>query len=89
MLLLGTAANRNHLPNKTPVTLFRMTPGMSAYGIPAANVLELARHVVLARIPQADGDQQKAIGEFETAAEIEDSLPYMEPAYWYYPVNSR
>ena len=60
---------------------------LSAYGIPAADVLELARHVVLARIAQAGGDQQKAIGEFETAAEIEASLPYMEPAYWSYPVK--
>lgn len=59
----------------------------NTYGIPAAQVLEVAHHVVLARIAQAGGDLQKAIGEFEKAAEIEGSLPYMEPAFWYYPVN--
>jgi len=59
----------------------------NTYGIPAAQVLNVAHHVVLARIAQAGGDLQKAIGEFEKAAEIEGSLPYMEPAYWYYPVK--
>jgi tetratricopeptide (TPR) repeat protein len=60
---------------------------LSVYGIPAADVLELARHVVLARAAQAGGELQTAIGEFEAAAEIEGKLPYMEPAYWYYPVK--
>jgi tetratricopeptide (TPR) repeat protein len=59
----------------------------NTYGIPAAQVLKIAQHVVLARIAQAGGDLNKAIGEFEKAAEIEGSLPYMEPAFWYYPVN--
>jgi tetratricopeptide (TPR) repeat protein len=59
----------------------------STYGIPAAQVLEIAQHVVLARIAQAGGDLKKAIGEFETAVALEGSLPYMEPAYWYYPVK--
>ena len=59
----------------------------NTYGIPAADVLQLAQHVVLARVAQASGDLKKAIGEFETAAGIEGSLPYMEPAYWYYPVK--
>jgi tetratricopeptide (TPR) repeat protein len=59
----------------------------NTYGIPAAQVLNVAHHVVLARIAQAGGDLQKAIGEFEMAAELEGSLPYMEPAFWYYPVK--
>jgi tetratricopeptide (TPR) repeat protein len=56
-------------------------------GIPASDVLEIARLVVSARIAQAGGDLQKAVGDFEKAAAIEDGLPYMEPAYWYYPVR--
>lgn len=55
--------------------------------IPADNVLALAYHVVLARIAQAQGDHSAAVAEFEKAAAIEDTLPYMEPAYWYYPVR--
>ena len=58
---------------------------LKTYGIPGAQVLELAQHIVLARMAQAGGDLKKAIGEFETAAELEGSLPYMEPAYWDHP----
>jgi tetratricopeptide (TPR) repeat protein len=55
--------------------------------VPAPDVLELARHVLEGRIAQAAGDPETAIREFEVAAQIQDSLPYMEPAYWYYPVR--
>jgi tetratricopeptide (TPR) repeat protein len=56
-------------------------------GVPASDVLEIARHVVLARIAQAKGDTRGAITEFEFAVAAQDRLPYMEPAYWYYPVR--
>jgi tetratricopeptide (TPR) repeat protein len=42
---------------------------------------------VQARIAQAQGDPDKAIAEFRTAAELESRLPYMEPPFWYYPVQ--
>jgi tetratricopeptide (TPR) repeat protein len=60
---------------------------LEAFGIPAADVLEIARRVIAARVAQAGGDLKAAIGEFEAAAEIEDGLPFMEPAFWYYPVR--
>ena len=56
-------------------------------GIPVSDVLEIARHVVLARVAQAKGDARGAITEFELAVAAQDRLPYMEPAYWYYPVR--
>ena len=56
-------------------------------GVPAPDILALARHIVLARAAQATGDLTTAIQEFERAAEIEDTLDYMEPPYWYYPVK--
>jgi len=56
-------------------------------GVPAPDILGLARHIVLARVGQARGDLQEAIGQFEAAAEIQGSLGYMEPPYWYYPVQ--
>lgn len=56
-------------------------------GIPANDVLEVARHVVLGRIAQAKGDSGVAIGEFELAVASEDKLSYTEPPYWYYPVR--
>jgi tetratricopeptide (TPR) repeat protein len=61
--------------------------GLESAGVPAATVLELSRHVVLARIAQAQGDRDTAIAEFSTAAELENRLPYMEPPFWYYPVQ--
>jgi tetratricopeptide (TPR) repeat protein len=55
--------------------------------VPAPDVLQLARHVLEGRIAQAEGDLEKAIREFEVAVQIQDSLPYLEPEYWYYPVR--
>jgi len=58
-----------------------------AWMVPAPDVLNLARHVLEGRIAQAEGDPERAIREFEIAVAIQDSLPYMEPPYWYYPVR--
>jgi tetratricopeptide (TPR) repeat protein len=60
---------------------------MNAAGVPAGDVVKLAREVVEGRIAQARGDRSAAITAFERAAEIQDRLPYMEPPYWYYPVR--
>jgi tetratricopeptide (TPR) repeat protein len=43
--------------------------------------------VLRARIAQARHDLDAAVSELEAAAKIQDTLPYMEPAYWYYPVR--
>src|SRR5262245_41620348 len=56
-------------------------------GIPALDVLTLARTVVAARIALAQGDTQAAIERFERAAALQDTLSYTEPPYWYYPVR--
>lgn len=56
-------------------------------GIPAADVLAIARLVVEARIAQARGDLTSAIASIEQAVAIEDGLPYMEPPFWYYPLR--
>jgi len=60
---------------------------LKASGIPAQDVLKLARSVVQARIAQGQGDKTAAIEHFEQAAALQDTLPYMEPPYWYYPVR--
>jgi tetratricopeptide (TPR) repeat protein len=60
---------------------------MDAWGVPAKPVLDIAENVVLARMAQASGDQQGAIDLFRKAAASEDTIPYMEPPYWYYPVR--
>jgi tetratricopeptide (TPR) repeat protein len=58
-----------------------------AWYVPAPDILRIARHVLEGRIAQAEGDFERAIREFQVAVQIQDSLPYMEPEYWYYPVR--
>ena len=58
-----------------------------AWYVPAPDVLSIARHVLEGRIAQAEGNLDQAIKEFEVAVQIQESLPYMEPEYWYYPVR--
>ena len=56
-------------------------------GVPAEDVLKLARTLVQGRIAQAQGNTKIAIAQFEAAAALQDALAYMEPPYWYYPVR--
>jgi tetratricopeptide (TPR) repeat protein len=60
---------------------------LKASGVPALEVLKLARTVVEARIAQARGNYGKAVEHFQEAAALQDALPYTEPPYWYYPVR--
>lgn len=60
---------------------------VTAWGVPAEPVLSVAAEVVLARAAQAEGDQKAAIVSFQKAAEAQDTIPYMEPPFWYYPVR--
>lgn len=60
---------------------------LTTAGIPANEVLQIASHVIHARIAQAGGDFNAAAASFEKAAALEDKLAYMEPPYWYYPVQ--
>jgi tetratricopeptide (TPR) repeat protein len=55
--------------------------------VPAGTVLTIARSVVDARIRAAAGDVDAAVALLEEAAALQDTVPYMEPPYWYYPVR--
>jgi tetratricopeptide (TPR) repeat protein len=56
-------------------------------GVPAQEVLRIARTVILARVAQTKGDYRTAIIRFERAAASQDALAYTEPPYWYYPIR--
>ena len=56
-------------------------------GVPAQEVLRIARTLVMARVAQAKGDIRTAVVRFERAAALQDALPYTEPPYWYYPIR--
>ena len=60
---------------------------LKASGIPAQEVLRIARTVILARVAQAKGDFRTAVVQFDRAAALQDALPYTEPPYWYYPIR--
>lgn len=60
---------------------------LSAAGVPAPEIARIAGDVLTARIAQARGDFDAAIGAFNRAANAQAKLPYMEPPFWYYPVR--
>ncbi len=55
--------------------------------VPGTDLLTIARNVVDARIAAARGDTDRAVALLEEAATLQDTVPYMEPPYWYYPVR--
>ena len=60
---------------------------LNASGVPAVDVIAIAREVVLGRIARAEGRPGDAIEAYRKAVEVQDGLAYMEPPYWYYPVR--
>ena len=57
------------------------------WAVPGKEIVQTARLVALGRIADAKGDLDGAAKAYEDAIFIEDSLAYMEPPYWYYPVR--
>jgi tetratricopeptide (TPR) repeat protein len=53
----------------------------------AHDVLNIAGHVIEARLAAAQGKKDEAIAHWQKAVEIQDTLNYDEPADWYYPVR--
>ncbi len=60
---------------------------IEASGVPARDMLRIARLVAQARLADARGELPEAARFYREAVAIQDSLPYMEPPYWYYPVR--
>ncbi|WP_417450726.1 hypothetical protein [Kordiimonas sp.] len=56
----------------------------NAGGFPAASILTLASHSIEGKYQQALGNYDAAIEAFRAAVAAQDSMPYMEPPYWYY-----
>lgn len=60
---------------------------MVAQGVPAPDLIALAQHVARGRLAFHQNRFDEAVRHYEAAAEIEARIPYMEPSFWYYPVN--
>jgi tetratricopeptide (TPR) repeat protein len=57
------------------------------WGVPAREIVQTARLVAVGRLADADGDLDAAARAYEEAIDVEDTLAYTEPPYWYYPVR--
>jgi tetratricopeptide (TPR) repeat protein len=60
---------------------------MTAQGVPAPQLLELAELVARGRFAMARGNYRDAVRLYREAAAQEQKIPYMEPPFWYYPVH--
>lgn len=49
--------------------------------------IRIAQHLLQGQIAGADGMDDAMIEHARAAVKIQDSLPYMEPPYWYYPAR--
>ena len=61
--------------------------GLVDSGVPALDILNIARRVVIARAALSEEDYGGAVEALEEAVALQEGLSYMEPPYWYYPVK--
>ncbi|MFT5656095.1 MAG: tetratricopeptide (TPR) repeat protein [Arenicella sp.] len=54
---------------------------------PASIVLKIADQLLSGEIAMAGADHRSAVAAFEKAVIAQDSLPYTEPPFWYYPTR--
>ncbi|WP_229418354.1 lipopolysaccharide assembly protein LapB [Massilia sp. Root351] len=60
---------------------------ITSWGVPAPDIVRTAHAVASGRLAEARGDLPAAIKAYETGVSVQDSMPYTEPPYWYYPVR--
>ena len=54
-------------------------------GVPALDILNIARLTIIARAAAAEGSMGTAIEAMEEAVALQDAIAYTEPPFWYYP----
>ncbi|HET9353312.1 MAG TPA: tetratricopeptide repeat protein [Sphingomicrobium sp.] len=60
---------------------------MSDQGMPAPDLLGIAEHVARGKYASIRGRHLQAADHYRQAVAIEDAISYMEPPWWYFPVN--
>lgn len=60
---------------------------VEAAAIPAKDVLEVYRVLLLARAHMSEGAYPAAITELRRAVQLQQQIPYMEPPFVYYPIR--
>ena len=56
-------------------------------GVPAIDILNIARLTVIARAAAGEGAFDTAVEAMEGAVALQDALYYTEPPFWYYPAK--
>lgn len=56
-------------------------------GVPAPDLLRLSEVIAEARLAHAQARYKTAANLYRQAIAIKDTIPYMEPPFWYYPVQ--
>ncbi|HIG39422.1 MAG: tetratricopeptide repeat protein [bacterium] len=56
-------------------------------GYPASKLMDIADELLQGDIEFYEGDFAGAAEKYATAVELQDSLPYTEPPFWYYPTR--
>lgn len=56
-------------------------------GVPALDILNIARMTATARAAAAEGKMDTAVEAMEEAVAIQAQIAYTEPPYWYYPAK--
>ncbi len=54
---------------------------------PASTLLTIADELLLGEIASVEARHDEAIAHFSAAVDAQDSLPYTEPPFWYYPTR--
>jgi len=54
---------------------------------PAGTLLNIADALLQGEIALAEDKLSTSIGHFEKAVELQETLPYTEPPFWYYPTR--
>ena len=57
------------------------------WGVPGQDIVRTARLVASGKLAEARGELPAAISLYQQAVLVQDTLPYTEPPYWYYPVR--
>jgi len=60
---------------------------IDANDYPASTLLKIADELVAGELAVAGGQVEVAIGHFRSAVTTQDTLPYTEPPFWYYPTR--
>ncbi|MBE9041072.1 tetratricopeptide repeat protein [Oscillatoriales cyanobacterium LEGE 11467] len=55
--------------------------------VPFASLVQIADTLLRGEVAGLEGKSSQMLQEFQTAVELQDSIPYMEPPFWYYPTR--